>query len=227
MRLSRAARSGSTIDGHWRRVAVATVAAGSMLGTALMTAPAAAADLFGARQEALRSDLRHLRSRIERAPGSAGHDLDPAWREAWSLRVESPRDPRVFDRLDQIRDLRRRADRAARRALVGPGRIGASGGARILGPLRQPPPGDLRASTSTIGVGKRFILIQNGLRQAAKNLDQDEQVAARRDLTVVRADLRAFASGPGSRGPDDDPNRIALRSALARLDARHAVVAGG
>jgi len=196
-------------------------AVGAMTFAALITlAPAAshAGDLRGVRIEGLRAELYGLRTRVERAPRASVYDLKQLQRRLSEQRVERPGDPRL-DRLElQRRHEQWRAERILRQARLAADRAGLEAVRGRLAPpdhLRAPTDLDIRGTALPIGTGKRFLLVQTGLRDARASLDRGRPGAAAEQLARADAELRDLKKVWA-----DDPNPIALEAESVALRKR-------
>jgi hypothetical protein len=183
-------------------------------------APAAShgGDLRGVRIEGLRSDLYGLRGRVERAPRASVYDLKQLQRRLAEQRVETPRDPRL-DRLElRRRQEQWRAERILRQAKLAADRAGLEAARGRLAPpdyLRAPTDLDILGTALPIGTGKRFLIVQSGLRDARASLDRGRPEAAAERLARADAELRDLRKVWA-----DDPNLIALEAESAALKQR-------
>jgi hypothetical protein len=193
----------------------------AMMVAALVAMPPAAShagDLRGVWIEGLRSELYGLRTRVERAPRASVYDLKQLRRRLAERRVETPGDPRL-DRLElQRRHEQWRAERILRQAKLAADRAGLEAARVRLAPadyLRAPTDLDIRRTALPIGTGKRFMLVQTGLRDARASLDLGRPEAAAQQLAQADAELRDLKKTWA-----DDPNLIALEAEIAALRTR-------
>jgi hypothetical protein len=172
-----------------------------------------AGDLRGVRVESLRGDLQSLRWRVERAPRASLFDLKRLQRRLAEQRAEAPGDPRLARLELQRRHAQWQAERALARAKLG---RAPRGGLGLPDQLRGPTDLDLRGAALPIGTGKRYLLIQSGLRDARAALERGRNAAAAGHLARAEGGLRALRTLAGA----DDPNLVALAAELGELKAR-------
>ena len=185
-----------------------------------------AGDLRGARIEGLRGDLQSLRRRAEQAPRASIFDLKQLQRRLAEQRVDTPDDPRL-ERLElQRRDAQWQAERVLRQRSGSASRVRLAGARDQLaapGYLRAPTDLDMRGGALPIGIGKRFLFVQGGLRDARAAIERGHIAAAAGHLAHAERDLlalRALASAA-------DPNLIALAAEITALRAQLAAADPG
>lgn len=184
-------------------------------------APSAAfaIDSTSLRGRELQRSLYDARTQLGTAPGRAGYELDRARRRVHELRVEAPRDPKVWHLKRELARLEARADRIERQQALHDGlRRLERGRERLPVPdfLRAPYATDLRGTALPIGTGKLFIFLQNSLRNGERQMTLGQAGLARRHLGAAEASLAALkATVPG-----EDPNVVAAERQIASLRAR-------
>lgn len=178
-----------------------------LLVGALIASPlqlAGAFDRSGARTLELQRDLRSVRSRVERAPRASSFDLENLQRRLHDQRIEQPRDPRLQELEIELRRLRAKAERAARRPIEKP---------RYLGGAHTP----AGAQPARPYFGQRLVALQRNLAEIERRLELGDTTAAARLLEAAQNELatlrRAFDSGVA-----EDPNLIALEDQIRALN---------
>jgi hypothetical protein len=196
-----------------------------ILISALIAAPlgaASALDRSGARSLALQRDLRSVRSRIERAPSTSSFDLEKLQRQLHEQRIDDPREPRLQELALELRHLRAKSDRAARRpsAAVLPRHSPLSAPApiekpRYVGGAHTP----AAAPPARPYFGQRVVALQKSVAEIERRLAQGDTAGAARLLEAVKADLATLRSLFG-RAVAADPNLIALQGHIRALKER-------
>jgi hypothetical protein len=197
---------------------------GVALVWALGTGAAASAQTLGrsdVRTSGLQREVQILRPRTLREPGATAYDLKRVQRELHQQRIEAPRDPRLGEIEIATRQLRWRADRAARHAgtIELPRTSALTGGAilenpRYLGGAHSP-----SAAPTGSDIGRRVVALERQAATIERHLAAGELVAAARLLDGAEADL-ALLRGAVSDVIASDPNLVALDARLAALHRR-------
>lgn len=190
-----------------------------LMAAATQVADAVAFEGASPRTEHLRSEVRALRTRIERAPRASAYDVKRLERRLHERRIDTPRDSRLQDLELELRRLRFKADRLGRRAALGGERRGASRAAaatkampRYLGGAHTPPSGPpLRPDVGALIVGLQQDLLDVQDRLAGGAIEDARALlqAAETELAALRSRLSPAVS--------EDPNLIALRRQIETL----------
>jgi hypothetical protein len=200
----------------------------ALIGAALIWALAigatASAQTLGrsdVRTSGLQREVQILRPRAPRTPGAVAYDLKRVQRALHQQRIEAPRDPRLGEIEIETRQLRWRADRAARHApaIELPPTSGLTGGAilekpRYLGGAHTP-----SAAPTGSDIGQRVVVLERQATTIERHLAAGKLVAAARLLDGAEADL-ARLRGAVSDVIANDPNLVALDARLAALHGR-------
>ena len=199
---------------------VAALAAALTLVILAGSGRARAGDLRGAGTEDLRWELRTLSPRIDREPRATAYDLKQLQRRLFEQRIDRPNDPALAGLELQLRHERWRADRLIEQRSTASGAM-LSGRQGLPAPayLQTPLDADLRGERVPIGTGKRLILIQSGLRDAATQLDRGQINGAREEIAKVGAELLELRSRLADVA-SGDPNLVALDAELAAIKGR-------
>lgn len=187
------------------------------------SAPAQAIDTTSLRSLDLRRSLQDVRTDLHRRPARADYELERARRRLHDLRIEAPRDPRLWRLERDLARLEAEADRyQRRRAIRADLRRLEAGRERLPTPefLRAPYATDLRGDQLPIGTGKLFVLIQNSLRDGDRRLRLGDAAAARRHLRAAEADLVRLKAELPDGASAQDPQIVAAERQIADLRAR-------
>lgn len=191
----------------------------------LAAAPLGAAgglDRPGARTFELQRHLRALRAQVERAPHASSFDLKELQRRLHERRIDEAQAPGLQDLALELRHLRAKADRAARRpsAAALPRSSPLSSPApiekpRYLGGAHTP----AAAPPARPYSGQRVVALQRSVAEIERRLAQRDTAAAARLLEAAEADL-ATLRGLSDSAVAADPNLIALEDQITALKER-------
>ena len=193
-----------------------------ILAGALLAAPLGALDRSGARRLELQRDLRSIRSQIERAPRASSFDLENLQRRLHEQRIDEPREPGLQELALELRHLRAKSDRVARRSstAVLPRHSPLSTPApmekpRYLGGAHTP----AAAPPARSYFGQRVVTLQRSVAEIERRLAQGDTTGAARLLEAVEADLATLRGLFGS-AVAADPNLSALEAQIRALKER-------
>jgi hypothetical protein len=189
---------------------------------AVPLAAASALDRAGGRTFELQRDLRTLRQQVERAPRASSFDAKELQRRLHDRRIDDPRDLRLQGLAIELRHLRAKADRAARRpgAAALPRNSPLSAPApivkpRYLGGAHTP----AAAPPARPYFGQRVVALQRSVAEIERRLARGDTAAAALLLEAVEADLDALR-GIFDSAVADDPNLSALEAQIRALEER-------
>jgi hypothetical protein len=180
-------------------------------------------DRSDARTFELERDLRSVRPRVERAPGRSSLALKDLQRRLHDRQIEDPRDPGCKQAEIELRHLRAKADRTARRpatAAVLPRSSPLSTPAPIerpvyLGGAHTP----VAAAPARPYFGQRVVALQRSVAEMERRLAERDTAAVARLLEAAEADL-AVLRGALSDAIANDPNLIVLEDQIGAIKER-------
>jgi hypothetical protein len=180
-------------------------------------------DRSDARTFELERDLRSVRPRVERAPGRSSFALKDLQRRLHDRQIEDPRDPGLQQAEIELRHLRAKADRTARRPAT----------AAVLprsSPLSTPAPIErpvyLGGAHTPAAVaparpyfGQRVVALQRSVAEMERRLAERDTAAVARLLEAAEADL-AVLRGALSDAIANDANLIVLEDQIGASKER-------